>query len=351
MASKGISDRIYIKLDLDVDYNSMRRFADSMKNTEGTGLYILINNATGEISSFANQQGLVLWDQSELEQQIGKAILANASGEPMELKLTRPSTETPFNLFEPPVAQEKQEKGIFGLFSDPSPPQSDPESRSTFKWPEFGPPSSDKDRVRDQPTSSRPYYEDREENVLRIPLPSLPINMGKTSAIKVGQAKVGEVQDFLLKFIPYYSYRYNFAIKKKFGSEVVDLNGQGEGMVNAITGENKFSRFPGVLEYVEIPTENYQIKEPVIVDNNAQDTALDAIISKHTQNMKKDQVKGDAIVYASKTLSPDKSDINLPIQLVYVPVWEISGKRNTIDINAYDGHVLEEPVDDDAEFV
>ncbi|MBW6519222.1 MAG: hypothetical protein K0A89_12080 [ANME-2 cluster archaeon] len=358
VATKGTSDRVYVKLDREVDYNSLRRFADSMKNTDGKGLYILLNNADSRFGDFAANHGLILWDQSKLEQQIGRAILANASGEPMDLILETPNTESHGNIFETPVASNQQDGGMFGLFSDRSAPQKEPRptSESTFKWPEFNSPARDNDsyrndnldmnRIRETPELSGP-----DEKLIRIPLPSFPINMAKTSAIKIGQAKVGNVQDFLLKFIPYYSYRYDFETKRKLASEIVDLSGQGEGMVNAITGENKFTRINGVLEHTDIPTENYHIKEPVIIDSDAQDTALNAIISKHTKRMKKDEIKGDTIVYENKTVAPGKNDINMPIRLIYVPVWEIHGKSNTIDINAYDGHVVEEPLDDDAEFV
>ncbi|MCL7412571.1 MAG: hypothetical protein M8353_03015 [ANME-2 cluster archaeon] len=361
VASKGTSDRVYVKLDREVDYNSLRRFADSMRNSDGKGLYILLNNADSRLTDFAENQGLILWDQSMLEQQIGRAILANASGEPMGLILETPNTDTHGNIDETPAVNNQQEGSMFGLFSDHSTPQkgTKPASESTFKWPEFNSPAKDNDsyrdvnvsmnRTRDIPEQSGTGEPD--EELIRIPLPSFSINMAKTSAIKIGQAKVGEVQDFLLKFIPYYSYRYDFETKRKLASEIVDLSGQGEGMVNAITGENKFTRITGVLEYTDIPTENYHIKEPVIIDNDAQETALNAIISKHTRRMKKDEIKGDTIVYENKTVAPGKNEINVPIRLIYVPVWEIRGKSNTVDINAYDGHVVEEPLDNDAEFV
>jgi len=84
---------------------------------------------------------------------------------------------------------------------------------------------------------------------------------------------------------------------------------------------------------------------------SSKEKVLDAIILKHSNKMKVDEVKGDTIVSESKTLSPLKNEIDLVINIVYIPVWEIQGKQNTIDINAYDGHTLETPVDDDAEFV
>ena len=358
VASKGVSDRIYIKLDGDVDYSSMRRFADSIKNTEGTGLYILNNRAPDEVAGFASQQDIIFWDKHDLESQIGKAILANTEGLPMKLDLSPHDSKKIAERPEPTPIAGSRDNSIFGMFAEspssqpepaPAPePAPEPVHEPAFKWPGLETPPR---QTYPESIGTGTLGVNREEEIVRIPLPSLPINMAKTSAIKISQAKIGEVQDLLLKFIPSYSYKYEFNTKRKFRSKIIDLNGQGEGMVNAITGEHTFTRSPDPQEYAEIITENYQIKEPTISDKDAKEKALDAIIRKHSNKMKVDEVKGDAIISESKTLSPLENEINLAINIVYIPVWEILGKQNTIDINAYDGHILETPVDDDAEFV
>ncbi|MBE0523739.1 MAG: hypothetical protein IBX40_05320 [Methanosarcinales archaeon] len=337
LASKGISDRIYIKLDESGDYSSLRSFADSMKQTEGTGLYILNNNVSREAADFAAQQNLILWDKPELEKQIGKAILAHAQGIQMELDLGKVN-DLPLNIFNSPKPEPKE--SIFGLFNESS--QSEPEQ------PKSSLPGSSSSPMTN--TFSQSPITIKEQDI-KIQLPSLPINMAKTSAIKIGQAKLGEVQDFIMKFIPHYSYNYNFEIKRKFRSGIMDLNGQGEGVVNGITGEHKFASLPEPLETIELPTENYQIKEPQVTDKEAKGKAIGLIIDKHTEKKKSDLVKDDAIIVESKTISPSESEINISMHLVYIPIWEIRGKRNSIEINAYDGHVLEEPSDDDTEFV
>jgi hypothetical protein len=337
VASKEHSDRIYIKLDMAIDYNSMRTFADSMKHTEGTGLYILNNSALCEVLDFAAQHDMVLWDRQELERHIGKAILTNAEGGSMSLTLIKPSDEKPFNVLDTQASGPN--KRPFSILDESS--SSKPEPK--FKWTDI--PSSEVFG------KYQTHKINNEEHIVTLPLPSLTINITKTSAIKIGQAKIGEVQDFLLKFIPHYSYNYDFATKRKFRSKDIDLTGKGEGMVNAITGENKFIQVPQPIEHVEIPTENYQIKEPQFTEKEGVETAIDAIITKHTKNMKVDEVKGDAIVSESKTFSPSEKDINFTSHLFYIPIWEIQGRRNTVEINAHDGHILEEPVDDDAEFV
>ncbi|MCD4766073.1 MAG: hypothetical protein K8R34_06140, partial [Methanosarcinales archaeon] len=348
VASKGVSDHIYIKLDSDVDYSSMRRFADSIKNTEGTGLYILNNRAPGEVAGFASQQDIIFWDKHDLESQIGKAILANTEGLPMKLDISPHEIQRITERPEPTPEAGTRDDSIFGLFAESPASKPEPVHEPAFKWPGLGTPPG---QTHPESMGTGAFGVDQEEEIVRIPLPSMPINMAKTSAIKISQAKIGEVQDLLLKFIPNYIYKYEFDTKRKFRSKIIDLNGQGEGMVNAITGEHTFTRSPDILEYAEIITENYQIKEPTISDKDAKEKALDAIIRKHSNKMKVDEVKGDTIISESKTLSPLENEIDLAINIVYIPVWEIQGKQNTIDINAYDGHILETPVDDDAEFV
>ncbi len=364
VASKGVSDRIYIKLDGDVDYSSMRRFADSIKSTEGTGLYILNNKAPDEVAGFASQQEIIFWDKHDLESQIGKAILANTEGLQMKLDLSPHDRQRITERPEPTPEVGSRDDSIFGMFAEsssskpepgpaPAPAPAtvtvpEPVHEPAFKWPGTDTPPG---QTYPESMGTGAFDVNQEEEIIRIPLPSLPINMAKTSAIKISQAKIGEVQDILLKFIPTYSYKYQFDTKRKFRSKIIDLNGQGEGMVNAITGEHTFTHSSDPLEYAEIMTENYQIKEPAVSDGEAKKKVLDAVILKHSRKMKVDEVRGDAIISESKTLAPLENEIKLAINIVYIPVWEIQGKQNTIDINAYDGHILETPIDDDAEFV
>ncbi|MCD4809993.1 MAG: hypothetical protein K8R17_08875, partial [Methanosarcinales archaeon] len=125
VASKGVPDHIYIKLDSDVDYSSMRRFADSIKNTEGTGLYILNNRAPGEVAGFASKQDIIFWDKHDLESQIGKAILANTEGLPMKLDLSPHDSQRIAERPEPTPVAGSRDNSIFGMFAES--PSSQPE--------------------------------------------------------------------------------------------------------------------------------------------------------------------------------------------------------------------------------
>ena len=78
---------------------------------------------------------------------------------------------------------------------------------------------------------------------------------------------------------------------------------------------------------------------------------LDEIIEENTREMRFNNTEGQAIIYEQRSVKPKSEDIELKVELVYIPVWEVKGKRNSLEINAYNAEVLEEPVDEDAEFV
>ena len=68
-------------------------------------------------------------------------------------------------------------------------------------------------------------------------------------------------------------------------------------------------------------------------------------------NLRFDDTKGEAIISEHKRFKPAVEDISLQIDLVYVPIWEVKGPRNSVELNAHTGEVLTHPVDDDVEFM
>ena len=50
-------------------------------------------------------------------------------------------------------------------------------------------------------------------------------------------------------------------------------------------------------------------------------------------------------------ISRNMDDIRFQIDLVYIPIWEVKGARNSVEINAYTQEILTNPVDDDVEFM
>jgi hypothetical protein len=285
MLAEKDSEHLFIKFDPTPNFNSTRHFSGVVGRYGGKG--ILISDIFDEKNrSIALDDGLTLWDRSEIESRIGRAVLAGAFGQYGEERVVRR---------EPPKK-------------------------------EF-------------------------EKTIRIFLRSVAVNIGKSDALSIGEAKVGSVKRQQLKFIPVWYYRYSFDTQKKFKSKMVDLKGEGEGYVNAITGENFFGKCKDIQDNTFVPTQNYEIKQPGVEKNDAFNKAIGSVIREHTKEVRLNEMIGDTIIFEQKVFAPEPEDIMMEIELIHFPVWELTGGCDTIEINGYDGHILGVRTSNDAEFV
>jgi len=285
-------EHFMIKFEKDPNYNNIRYFSNMVKRY-GKGI-VISDSFDEKIRMFALDDGLALWDRSELEMQIGRAVLAGA--------LEKHEERSP-----------QKEDSAFS-------PLNEPEKREYKK-------------------------------TINVMLRSVPVNIGKQDALSIAEAKIGAPKSQSLKFIPVWYYSYSFDVQKKYKSKIVDLTGEGEGYIQAITGENFFSKYRDIKENILMPTQNYEIKEPSIQKKDAAGKALNSIIREHTKEVRLNEMIGDTIVFENKIVAPDPSEINIQIDLLYVPFWEIKGKREVIDINGYDGHIMAIKLYNDAELV
>ncbi|MCZ7393786.1 MAG: hypothetical protein O8C56_10765, partial [Candidatus Methanoperedens sp.] len=137
----------------------------------------------------------------------------------------------------------------------------------------------------------------------------------------------------------------------KFKSKAIELSGEGEGNIHAITGENSFTKYKEIQDNTFIPTQNYEIRQPLVQKKDAVSKALNSIIREHLKEVRLNEMIGDTIVFENKIISPDPENINLKMDLIHIPVWEIKGKREVIEINGYDGHIMAVKLYNDAEMV
>lgn len=290
------TERLLIKFENDPNPNSIRYFSNIAQRYRGKG--ILISESFDEKTRlFALDDGLMLWDRGELESQIGRAVLGGMeSGGKVTLK----------------------EKNNLATMQVPAVVQ----------------------------TSKTEY-----EKTIKILLRSIPVNIGKTDAMSIAEAKVGAAKSHVLKFVPVWYYSYSFKIQKTFKSKVVDLSGEGEGYIHALTGENCFIKYRELQDNTFIPTQNYEIKQTVVQKKDAVSKALNSIIREHTKEIRLNEMIGDTIVFENKMFAPDPGEINLKLDILHIPVWEIKGKRESIEINGYDGHIMAVKLYNDAEMV
>ncbi len=298
------ADHLFVKYDVSANFNSIRHFSNNVEKYGGKGILIL-DSVDEKTRSFALNEGITVWDRGELESWVGRAVLSGALEE---------------------------------ILMSPAPPAEEREVFSTLQphVPEKIPVVSEKNEF---------------ERTIRILLRSVPINIGKTDALSIAQAKVGSSRSQKLKFIPVWHYSYSFSTQKKFKSRIIDLTGDGEGFINALTGTNSFSKLKDVQDNIFVPTQNYEIRQPVIAKNDALDKALDAIIREHAKEIRLNEMIGDTIIFENKVFAPEEEDINLEMELIHIPVWEIKGSAETAEINGYDGHIEALKAYSDAEFV
>ncbi len=289
------SEHLFIKYEPSTNANSIRHFSNSVQSYGGKGIQIS-ESFDDKIRSLALEEGLILWDKTELESRVGRAVLAGALEEPGERKPVKKESNAPNEI------------------------------------------------PREMP---RKEY----EKTIRIFLRSVAVNIGKSDSLSIGETKVGKAKYQQLKFIPVWYYRYSFKSQKKFKSRVIDLNGEGEGYINAITGINSFNKYKDIQDNTLVPTQNYEIKQPKVEKKDALNRALDAVIREHTKQVRLNEMIGDTIVFENRVFSPEPQDVNMEMDLLHIPVWEIRGKSEALEINGYDGKVESLKVYNDADFV
>ncbi|VVB89966.1 Uncharacterised protein [uncultured archaeon] len=299
------SEHIFIKFDTVANVNNLRHFSNNVQKYGGKGI-IILEFVDDKTRSLALDEGLVVWDRSELESWVGRAVLEGAleeRGHP-GLPLTKEKSVLPAK----PVAEEVLHE------------------------------QTEHEKI-DQ------------EKTIKIILRSVPINIGRADAISIAEAKIGRSTSQKLKFVPVWFYGYSFSTQKTFKSRTIDLAAEGEGVIHALTGENSFVKYKDFQDNTFVPTQNYEIKQVIVSKKDALDKALEAIIREHSKEIRLNEMIGDTIVFENRVFAPEPGDINLKMELLHIPIWEIRGRGETIEINGYDGHVVAIKAYSDAEFV
>lgn len=295
LLAQNDTEHFFIKIEKDPNLNNIRYFSNAVKGY-GNGL-VISDHFDEKIRAFALDNGLTLWDRRDLEMQIGRMVL----GTELE-KYEGKMQEKELSSIQVPILSNQNEINEY-------------------------------------------------EKTIKVMLRCVPINIRKHDAFSIAEAKIGMPKSQTLKFMPIWYYSYSFNIQKKYKSKIVDLSGEGEGYVHAITGENFFSKYTDIKDNILMPTQNYEILQPTIQKRDAAGKALNYIIREHTKEVRLSEMIGDTIVFENRIYAPDPSEIDIKIDLLYVPFWEIKGKREIIDINGYDGHITGIKLYNDAEIL
>ena len=149
-----------------------------------------------------------------------------------------------------------------------------------------------------------------------------------------------------LRFIPYYLFHYTSTGEQVYKDRRIPFDADGWSALNAINGI-KIDLDGKQVEETAIPG-GAEVASPHIRKDEASERMITELIDRLTQKVRIKQEKGDAIFYEEKILKPDKKNITVDTQQVYIPVWQIRGKK-IVEVNAFTGELLSEPMDEGVE--
>lgn len=175
-----------------------------------------------------------------------------------------------------------------------------------------------------------------------ISLPQFPIKLTEQAAIRA----CGVQGTTKLRFIPYFLFHYTSTGEQVYKDRRIPFDAEGWGGINAINGI-KIELDGKLVEDKEIPN-GAEVCDAHIRKDEATERITSELIDRLTQKVRIKQEKGDAIFYEEKILKPDRKNITVDAKQVYVPVWQIRGKK-IVEVNAFTGELLSEPMDEGVE--
>jgi len=175
-----------------------------------------------------------------------------------------------------------------------------------------------------------------------IEISHFPIKLSEQAAIRAA----GIQGTPKLRFIPYYLIHYVSSGEQVYKDRRIPFDAEGYTAINGINGI-KIDLDGSKVEESEIPA-SAEVCDSHIRKEEASERMVTELIDRLTQKVRIKQEKGDAIFYEEKILKPDKKNITVEARQVYIPVWQIRGKR-IVEVNAFTGELLSEPMDEGVE--
>ena len=177
-----------------------------------------------------------------------------------------------------------------------------------------------------------------------VSIPHLPVKVTKQNAERIS----GTPGVASLKFMPHWVYHYMSSGEQVYQDHHIPFDSEGWGAMNAINGLT-LEIDPKAIDKGEIPGAA-EIIGPKITKDEANSRVFADLVVQLTQHVRIRQVKGDTIFYEEKVMKPEKKNINIDIDLVHFPVWQVRGKK-IVEVNAFTGDILSQPMDEGCEIL
>jgi hypothetical protein len=314
-------NRVGIKLVDDASADDLKTFLDGLKGNNLKVLFITMAGFTEEVKKLGSQRELMLWDRAELERQIGKAVLSgcDTAAPPKDIvraDVSSLTSELYARSAEKPVKEEKAAE------------------------------------AEEEPVKKKAKARPAEAEGVSIPLHAVPIKVKDSDALKISGA-IGRAEDVevSLKFIPYWKYDYVLDVQSKYRDLTIPLNSKGSRMINAINKQVYPAPAVSSVESVELPDVPYNVEESVVTQEEANAMAIKNIIEENTKTVRFKGTQGEAAIVEHKKFQPRPQDIELSMELLYIPFWAVRSHKGYMEINACDGKPTRMPIDDGAEIL
>ena len=175
-----------------------------------------------------------------------------------------------------------------------------------------------------------------------VTIPHFPVKLTEQAAIRAA----GVQGTARLRFIPYFLIHYVSSGEQVYKDRRIPFDAEGYGAINAINGiKLELDGKAGRGYRCSRLRRDCRCPHPERRSERAHGDR--AIHLAHSEGRIK-QEKGDAIFYEEKVLKPDRKNIAVETKMVYIPVWQIRGKK-IVEVNAFTGELLSEPMDEGVE--
>lgn len=289
----------------------LRYFGDAVQGAYDA--LFISDETTDQMVRFADRYNIRVWGRAELEIRIGKAMLAEAEDARYDL-----------------LGQEYQKSHEY-----------EPRGYQKYEPPEYQEYSAGR-----MPEIIETADDSRDALQLRC----AAVRVDERRAIATAKGFVSGITGAAIEFVPFWNYRYVIDTYRQHKTKAIHLSSEGSGAINALNRE-KHEYLQDVCDSISVPCQDYEIKSPTVTKVEAREEILNDAIESNTKNIASTSTSGGAIITEHRTVRPMAKDIDLDMDLVYLPVWEVKGMNGSIMIDAHDGNAITAPVDDDVEFL
>ena len=338
-----------IKIIDDVSSDDLKTFLGDLNGNGTKVLFITMASFSDDVKKLSSQKEVMMWDRAELERQIGKAVLSGCD-----------STALPRDLLaKAPSDMSSLTNELYSRSPEKPQAQAKPAPVQVKQAPIVAPEPEEEAEVieaaEEEPAKKKakpkPKEEEPEEGVT-IPLHAIPVKVKDTDAIKIA-GMIGRAEDVELsiKFIPYWKYDFLLDVMSRYKDLSIPLNSKGSRMINAINKSIEAAPAAAAVENVGIPGAPYNVEESVVTREEATAMAVKAIIEENTKTVRFKGTQGEAAIVEHKKFQPRPQDIEMNMELLYIPFWAVRSHKGYMEINACDGKPTKMPIDDGAEIL